>query len=120
MTERRQHERRQHEPRRVDEPKVGCFRIKLVRAGPWVAAEIRRCDAGRWQAWIDGKALHPSHADPALAGDVFAVWHYGEMITRSEHDFLVKAARWARAHAPDRPEANPRRAIRVGSLPPIF
>lgn len=112
--------RRDQTPRRVDEPETGTFKIRLIRGGPWVAAEITRDDDGRWQAWIDGTPKETAHIDPALAGDVFAVWHYGDMITRSEHDFLVKAARWARAHAPDRPEANPRRAIRVGSLPPTF
>lgn len=113
-------ERHQQAARRVDEPSPGHFRIRLVRAGPWVAAEIRRSDEGVWSAWIDGAAMEPANADAALAAEVFRIWHYGEIIAEHEHAYLVERARWARTHAPDAPEANPTRPIRIGSEPPAF
>lgn len=113
------HDRTQ-DPRRVDLPEPGTFRLRLVRGGPWVAAEIERDALGVWTAVIDGERQVPGHPDPALAEGVFRVWHYGHAIDASEHAFLVARARWARIHAPDSPEANPKRPIRVGSLPPAF
>jgi hypothetical protein len=113
------HDRNQT-PRRVDQPTPGLFKLRLVRGGPWVAAEIE-CDAlGVWSATIDGERQEPPHPDPALAECVFRIWHYGQETDASEHAFLVERARWARIHAPDSPEANPTRAIRIGSLPPAF
>lgn len=106
-------------PRRVDQPQPGLFKLRLVRGGPWVAAEIE-CDAlGAWTATIDAER-RDGHPDPAQAADVFRIWHYGTQVDASEHAFLVERARWARIHSPDAPEANPTRAIRVGSLPPAF
>ena len=105
--------------RRVDQPEPGCFKLRLVRSGPWVAATIQCNAEGHWSATIDGKR-GDSHADPAQADGVFRVWHYGSMISGSEHDYLVDLALWARIHAPDSPEANPTRAINVNALPPAF
>jgi len=112
------HDRRQA-PRRVDQPEPGLFKLRLVRGGPFVAAEIHRDDAGRWIATINGKAAD-GHPDPALAEGVFRIWHYGIRISASEHAFLVERAAWARVHSPDNPEANPERPIRLGALPPAF
>lgn len=106
--------------RRVDLPETGFFRVRLVRGGPWVAAELRQDGAGRWQAWVDGQPREPAHPDPAQADFVFHVWHYGERITESEHAFLLAQAAHARVHEPDSPAANPTRAIRIGDLPPPF
>jgi hypothetical protein len=106
-------------PRRVDLPQPGLFKIRLVRGGPWVAAEIAQDEAGRWSATIDGAAAD-SHPDPAQAEGVFRIWHYGSVIDASEHAFLTERARWARTHAPDSPEANPKRPISVGAMPPAF
>lgn len=112
------HDRRQA-PRRVDQPRPGLFKLRLVRGGPWVAASIEQDDAGRWVATVAG-VRSEGHADPALADGVFRVWHYGHVITASEHAFLLERARWATIHAPDSPEANPERAINVAALPPAF
>lgn len=112
---------RSQTPRRVDQPEAGHFKLRMVRGGPWVAAEIE-CDAqGVWSATIDGERQSGgAHTDPALAEGVFRIWHYGHAIDASEHAYLVERARWARIHAPDSPEANPTLPIRVGSLPPAF
>lgn len=111
---------RSQAPRRVDLPEPGLFRLRLVRGGPWVAAEIAQDEVGRWTATIDGAVLEPSHTDAALAEGVFRVWHYGHAIGASEHAFLVERALWSRIHAPDSPEANPKQPIRIGALPPAF
>lgn len=112
--------RRDQAPRRVDEPSPGLFQIRLVRGGPWVAAEIERDALGVWRAAIDGVPQEPGHPDPAQAEGVFRIWHYGHPIGASEHAYLIERAKWARNHAPDSPEANPKRPVRVGSLPPAF
>lgn len=113
------HDRRQA-PRRVDQPEPGHFKLRMVAGGPWVAASIEHDALGIWRATIDGDVKEPGHPDPALADGVFRIWHYGHAIDASEHAYLVERARWARIHAPDSPEANPTRPIRVGSLPPAF
>lgn len=112
------HDRNQA-PRRIDLPTPGLFKLRLVRGGPWVAASIDQDAEGRWSATIAGiqSAAHP---DPGMADGVFRIWHYGHVITASEHDYLLERARWAAIHAPDSPEANPERPIHVGSLPPTF
>lgn len=110
--------RRDQQSRRVDQPEPGHFRIRLVKGGPWVAAEIRHVD-GAWVALIDGVPKTP-HPDPAQAEDVFRVWHYGERILPHEHQYLIEFAAYVRVHIPDAPEANPTRPIAIGREPPPF
>lgn len=112
--------RRSWESRRVDEPSPGFFRIRLVKGGPWVAAEIRRGEDKVWTGLIDGKPGETSSADPAAASDVFRIWHSGEFIPEHEHAYLVQRAQWCRIHQPDSPEANPTRPIDIGRQPPAF
>lgn len=107
-------------PRSVDTPEPGFFRMRLVRGGPWVAAELRRDADGAWTALIDGVPSQPSSPDPAVAADVFRIWHGAEAVTASEHAYLIERAAWARQHSPDSPEATPRQPIRLGRLPPVF
>lgn len=111
-------ERRNQPTRRVDQPEPGYFCIRLVKGGPWVAAEIRHID-GAWLALIDGVPKTP-HPDPAQAEDVFRIWHYGERIPNYEHAFMVQWAAHVRVFQPDAPEANPTRPINVGREPPPF
>lgn len=112
-------DRRSWLSRRVDLPEQGFFRIRLVRGGPWVGAEIR-CESGIWTGLIDGQPGETSDADPAAAQHVFRIWHSGEIIPEHEHAFLLSRAAWARLHAPDDPAANPNQPIRLDSLPPAF
>lgn len=114
-------DRRNQAPRRVDQPEPGYFRIRLVKGGPWVAATIERDQHGVWSAIIDNqRSSGAAHTDPALATDVFRIWHYGERITPAEHAYLVERAAYCRLHMPDAPEANPTQPITIGRLPPAF
>ena len=93
--------------------------MRLVKGGPWVAAEIRYED-GRWTGLIDGKPGDISSPDPAQAEPVFRIWHSAESIPAHEHAYLIERARYCRTHEPNAPEANPTRPINVGSEPPAF
>lgn len=116
--------------RPVDDPKPGFFRMRLVKGGPFVGAEIRH-GAPRdpetggimeersfmWETIIDGKLARDPSPDPAQAG-VFRVWLSGEQITEPEYRFLVADAKWARQHAPDDPIAQPTKPVTLADLPP--
>ncbi len=105
--------RRHEAPRRVDQPEPGLFKLRLVKGGPWVAAEITLDDAGRYGALINGEPCGPAHVDPVLAPRVMDVWHSGVRIDAGEHAYLLSLSAWARANAPDRPEASPAQPINL-------
>lgn len=112
--------RRDEAPRRIDRPEPALFRMRLVRGGPWVAAEIRVDDAGEFSAVIDGEPAGPAHRDPAMAARVMDVWISGVRIDAGEHAYLLAMSRWARQSAPDRPEANPDQPINLMRMPPLW
>ena len=81
---------RQEPSRLVWPPSPGTFKLRLVRGGPWVPAEIVHLD-GMWQAVIAGEPRRP-HADPVLADGVERVWSWAVAIPRFEHDYLCAVA----------------------------
>ena len=109
--------------RQINRPEPGHYRQRLTRGGPWVAALIfRPCPIewapetlqgiDRWyalEAEIDGRSV-PVHA----------VWTSAERVSMAEYLFLRDDRRWAREHAPEAPEANPRKRIDYDTLPPPF
>jgi hypothetical protein len=103
----------------VDQPKVGYFKLRLVKRGPWVGARIDQID-GKWVATIDGTEQSPGHEDPVEAKGVLKVWHAGQFISQPEYNYLVQLAAWAREHSPDHPAANPGKPIDLATLPPVF
>lgn len=108
-------------PRQIGSPEPGFFKLRLVRAGPWVAALIYMpCPmdpefgfpldrSRRLAAEIDGQ-----EADP------MRVWLHGRMIPRSEYLFLRDDAQWAKRYAPNDPKANPKQAIDLNAMQPLF
>lgn len=105
--------------RRVDMPSPGAFEIKLVRGGPLVACRITY-DDGLWRAWIDGKLQQPEHADPAVAGGVFRIWHSGTVITEAQYRFRLATKLWAETHDRDHPSLHPTRSINLAARPAVF
>ena len=82
-------------PRRIDQPEPGCFQMKLVRGGPFIAARIHH-ENGLWWAVINGKAGAKA-SDPVNAPGVFTVWTSGRQIPEREYAQCKPVA------APDKP-----------------
>lgn len=110
--------------RRIDRPACGWWAVRLVSGGPEIAARIFRVhttfEPGEPQnlmirspflaAEIDGRTVDPEE-----------VWtRRGRAISPEFYDWLLADRKWARAHAPASPEANPTRKVDVRSLAPIM
>lgn len=104
-------------PRRSDTPVPGHYLLRLVKHGPFVAAEIRRDDAGLWYAMLDGVESGPS-ADPWALPDLSTIHWGGRESIPSETAYRLAVKRFAVEHKPDAPAANPRRAIDVDTFTP--
>lgn len=111
-------DRREWKARAVAEPQPGFFLIRLVRKGPQVPARICH-ENGVWWAIVDSQTF-PSASDPAAAPRVFPIWHGGEEITEAEYQHRLALKRWAQAHQPDHPAANPGRPIDLTTQRSIF
>lgn len=113
---------------RIDQPREGTYRIRLVKDGPWVPVRIFRpcyCTLG-------GEEMHdwspscdrylPLYA--LVNGDEWwwpgSAWPSCREISRAEYDYLVAVAEHARGHDPKAPEAKPRKAVDLAEMPPIF
>lgn len=94
-------EKRSWKARQVGEPEPGYFLIRLVRKGPQVPARITHRD-GIWQAIINGEPQREG-TDPAMAQDVFRIWHGGEAITEAEYLRAMHKARQPSALPPREP-----------------
>ena len=93
-------------PRPIDQPKVGYFRIRLVRKGMFVAARISN-EFGFWRAMINGQSCGAADPDPAKADGVYRIWTTGVQITKQEYDRLLGS-----------PPSSPQLPIDIGSMPP--
>jgi hypothetical protein len=113
------------EMRRIDDPRPGFFQLRLVKGGPFVAARIwRECP------WVDPSSdAHPEdwcrpldRPRPLQAeidgkpAEVERVWTGGRRIAASEFFYRVELGRWARAYAPEEPEANPHRPVDIRTI----
>jgi hypothetical protein len=106
-------------PRIVWPPEEGYFRLRLVRGGWSVPAQISYDVETGWRATIDGAEREPNR-DPALATDVPRVWHYGRFIPEHEYEQLVALKAWAIEHSPRHPCVNPLKPIDRMMLDPII
>lgn len=106
--------------RAISAPAAGLFKMRLVRGGPFIAAELRVDQHGRLIAVIDGQEQPRTHPDPAADDAIMRVWTSGITIPADEHSYLLALGEWARKHAPGHPAASPRRQIALVSMPPVF
>jgi hypothetical protein len=112
------------DPVRLDQPVAGYYKTRLCRGGPWVPVVIRYevtpdpyfpeniMDRGAvWSAEVAGEPV-----------DVFDAWplRCDEPIAESEFNYLMALAEWAEDNAPDAPEAQPRQAIDLHNMNPLF
>lgn len=105
---------------RIDQPEPGHYKTRLVKGGPFVPVLIEWRDAERDEA---GDLMADSEL-VCLVGDkpddAHRLWPFLTRIDEAEHRYLLSVGRWAAQHNPRAPEANPRAAINLNALPPIF
>jgi hypothetical protein len=106
-----------------DTPIAGLYRARLVQGGVYVGVRIwfgpphdpvtgEQLDRSwRWQATANGELIPLDRVWPRYAD---------KRIDQAEYDYLVAMQRWGEAHAPDSPQANPRRKINLLTAPLPF
>ena len=106
----------------VDAPVAGWYRIWPAGAlasgiriwhgfprDPVTGEELDR--SPRWQAERDGTYVELAEVWPKAAKDP---------ITQAEYEYLVGRVEWGRKHAPDSPQAQPRRKVDLLTAPLPF
>lgn len=120
-------------PRTLLEPTPGFYRVRLVRRGPWVAAEIRLQD-NRYEVELCGLGVTWSGSPERLADEIgsyledgrafehpmLRVSLFGHTIPQHEHAYLTARRLWAIQHAPDDPYASAKAPIDIDTIPPPF
>lgn len=117
----------------LHQPPTGFYRVRLVKRGPWVAAEIKLLDdvytvtdAVFGTTWTGTRAKLSADVDEALVdGRAFShpllrVVLFGEPIDAAEHAYLVARRAWATTHGTDQPEASALVPIDLDAMPPLF
>ncbi len=120
-------ERRRLYPVGDEDPVPGYYRIKLVKGGPFVGAEIKYEPpldpvtgevldrSWLWRAIIDGVAEPIRGYQPTRK--VWWIWERGEMIDEAMYRFLLEDRAWARKWAKSSAEANPTKTVDLGQEP---
>ena len=115
--------------RPLSDPRPGYFKMRLVKGGPWVGAEIRHGPgvdpetgapldrAWLWEAIVAGRHVRQPAGDPLNAG-VFRIWESGIEISEAEYRYLIADAEWCAKHAPEEPQATPEKRVSLVDLPP--
>ncbi len=107
----------------INKPIPGFFKMRLVKGGPWVPALIYRpCPLELHPEtfqWID-RWPHLKAEIDGMPVSVDRIWTSGRIIPVAEYLYLTADRAWVRQYAPDLPEARPKEAIDIGTLPPIF
>lgn len=114
----------------VDRPEPCFALVRLVKAGPQVAARIwRPCHCT--PVGGDEQRVHDWTPDcdrfPPLAGEIngapadpVRIWHAGRMCGRAEYEHRLRVKAWAEERAPWAPEARPDQPIDHHALPSLF
>lgn len=108
-----------------DEPVAGYYKTRRVRHGIWVAVRLwldaDRHEPGVPENKLDRAPIWRAELD-GVEVEFDKVWPWAKLIVidRAEYRFLLADAAHARAHRPDSPEANPTKAVDVGSMPALF
>ena len=110
------------ETRIIGQPEPGWWMVRLVRGGPEVPAAILRVEVADEPG--NPRQDRSSYLAAFIGGEPVAlsdVWERkGRTITEAEYKFQLADARWAKAHAPHEPKADPTRQIELSALKPIF
>jgi hypothetical protein len=122
---------------RIDTPRPGFYRCRLIRGGISVAVQIyfgRPMVGGelldrspRMCAVVDGRTDREDYDDEGnylgrvpLDPILDDIWTHccGEPITPGEYEFMTRRRVWAKEHDDTHPAANPRQRIDVLKLKP--
>lgn len=114
-------------------PRPGLYKVRLVRRGPWIAAEIEDADdvivarvCGLGETWRGTRQQLSDQINEALLeGRAFQhpllkVSLFGRETTPEEHAFLTDRREWALLHDPNDMYARAREPIDIDRLPPLF
>ncbi len=108
------------------------YAVRLVRGGVRVGVKVWRgpimdpvtheaLDRGdRWQVEVNGEQVEPFSIIIELDGVSGEPVIKGERISITEYDYIKSVAAWAKTPGVDAPESEPRKAIDLNALPPIF
>jgi hypothetical protein len=111
---------------RIDQPREGYYRTRLIRGGIFVGVRFYRDAEGYLRVEVDGRSHRIVKQDDApdqiVLLDPLDIWPWccGQEITEREFHFLARRREWAHEHAPDHPAANPTQPIDLTKLPPRF
>lgn len=111
----------------------GYFRLRLVKGGPQVGAEIFYGPpldpvtgeplerSHRWMVRINGKVHKDCLLDERDPGGAM-VWRvsHSHRISRDDYEHMARVAEWARKNAPGLPEARPADRIKLGEMKSLF
>ena len=103
--------------RTSDTPQPGFYLLKLVRGGPWVAAQIVHDEVG-WRCMIDGVWEGPV-SDPWIMRSLEAVHWGGRETTEAEVKYRLALKQHAQTYEPSAPAANPKRAVNLDEIIPF-
>ena len=113
--------RRDQPSRRVDAPVPGFFRLKLVKRGVFVGAQIIYAPTADpvtgepldrswyWHGVLNG--VPDPNPMPIPTPRTWQIWLHGDPIPEAEYRFLVADREWASENSPDSPEANPTKPV---------
>ena len=100
--------------------KPGFYLVRLGKGRPLVPARIYWCGhepgnpTNKLEVpFLDGEILGEQY-DPAL------IWTGGMPTTEAEYKYRVALAEHCAKHEPDAPAANPRRAVNLAKMEPLF
>jgi hypothetical protein len=112
-----------------DTPVEGFYKTRLTKGATWVAVRIffgrpviddeEQDRAPRWLVEADGKTTYRETGDDGYSCTVLLpverYWPHCARHPISEADYrhMTDLAAWAKTHAKDRPQANPRKKIDV-------
>ena len=106
-------------PRVAAQPGPGCFKVRLVKQGPWVAAKLDIID-GVCRCTINGEQRAPEETYRWVAEIGDAAYPLGPRIEQAEYDQMLAYVEWAEANAPDDPVLAPRQPLHLRRLKSLF
>lgn len=74
---------------------------------------------GVWWSTVNGEE-NSVHEDHLIAHMVHSIWIYGQPIEQEEYEFMLAKTDYYRRVGIDHPSLEPKKAIRLDELPPLF
>ncbi|HVI92319.1 MAG TPA: hypothetical protein VM659_28775 [Dongiaceae bacterium] len=107
----------------ISTPTPGLYKMRIIKRGPWVPVKIEfrpSRDSETSELLDRSPSFHALLGDEDVPIDKVWPWCAGEPIPEAEYNWRVALRQWAIKHAPDEPEATPRKPVDLRQMPPIF